>query len=69
HDIERAKVNGTSAALIDRLTLTPERIAAIADAVRDVVKLPDPVGEVIRGYTLPNGLQVRQLRVPMGVVG
>ncbi len=69
HDIERAKANGTSAALIDRLTLTPERIAAIADAVRDVVKLPDPVGEVIRGYTLPNGLQVRQLRVPMGVVG
>ena len=69
HDIERAKANGTSAALIDRLTLTPERIAAIANAVRDVVKLPDPTGEVIRGYTLPNGLQVRQLRVPMGVVG
>lgn len=69
HDIERATANGTSAALIDRLTLTPERIAAIANAVRDVVKLPDPIGEVIRGYTLPNGLQVRQLRVPMGVVG
>ena len=69
YDIERATANGTSAALIDRLTLTPERIAAIANAVRDVVKLPDPIGEVIRGYTLPNGLQVRQLRVPMGVVG
>lgn len=68
-DIERARMNGTSEALVDRLTLTASRIAAIADAVRDVAKLPDPVGEVVRGYTLPNGLQVRQLRVPMGVVG
>lgn len=69
HDIARARENRTSDALIDRLTLTADRISAIADAVRDVVKLPDPVGEVVRGYTLPNGLQVRQLRVPMGVVG
>ena len=68
-DTARARENGTSDALIDRLTLTAERIAAIAEAVRDVAKLPDPVGEVIRGYTLPNGLQIRQLRVPMGVVG
>jgi glutamate-5-semialdehyde dehydrogenase len=68
-DIERARENGTSEALIDRLTLTPERIQAIAEAVRDVAALPDPVGEVVRGYTLPNGLTVRQLRVPMGVVG
>lgn len=68
-DVDRAERNGLSAALIDRLTLTPERIAAIADSVRDVATLPDPVGEVVRGYTLPNGLQVRQLRVPMGVVG
>ncbi len=68
-DVERARGNGTSEALIDRLTLTPERISVMANAVRDVAKLPDPVGEVVRGYTLPNGLQVRQLRVPMGVVG
>lgn len=68
-DIERARENGTSEALIDRLTLNRERIAAIADALRDVAALPDPVGEVVRGYTLPNGLQVRQIRVPIGVVG
>lgn len=67
-DIGRAQGNGTSLALIDRLTLTPDRIAAIAAAVREVAELPDPVGEVIRGFTLPNGLRVRQLRVPMGVV-
>ena len=68
-DIQRARDNGTSDALIDRLTLTSERIAGIAQALRDVAALPDPVGEVIRGYTLPNGLQVRQIRVPIGVVG
>jgi glutamate-5-semialdehyde dehydrogenase len=68
-DIARARENGTSAALIDRLTLTGDRIADIAEAVREVVDLPDPVGEVLRGYTLPNGLQVRQVRVPLGVVG
>jgi glutamate-5-semialdehyde dehydrogenase len=68
-DVERAKGNGTSPALVDRLTLNRERLAAIADAVREVAELPDPVGEVLRGYTLPNGLQVRQQRVPLGVVG
>ncbi len=68
-DITRARENGTSEALIDRLTLTADRVAAIAQALRDVAALPDPVGEVIRGYTLPNGLQVRQIRVPIGVVG
>jgi glutamate-5-semialdehyde dehydrogenase len=68
-DVTRARENGTTDALVDRLTLTPERIRAIAQALRDVAGLPDPVGEVIRGYTLPNGLQVRQVRVPLGVVG
>lgn len=68
-DIERARGNGTTDAIIDRLTLTAPRIADIAQALRDVAALPDPVGEVIRGYTLPNGLQIRQIRVPMGVVG
>jgi glutamate-5-semialdehyde dehydrogenase len=68
-DVQRARDAGTSEAIIDRLTLTEQRIDAIADAVVEVAALPDPVGEVVRGYTLPNGLQVRQLRVPLGVVG
>ncbi|MGV1036120.1 MAG: glutamate-5-semialdehyde dehydrogenase [Candidatus Nanopelagicales bacterium] len=68
-DVASARQNGTGDALIDRLTLTRERIEAIAEAVRDVAGLNDPVGEVIRGYTLANGLRIRQLRVPMGVVG
>jgi glutamate-5-semialdehyde dehydrogenase len=68
-DVERAREAGTSDAIVDRLTLDVDRIAAIAQALRDVAALPDPVGEVVRGYTLPNGLQVRQVRVPLGVVG
>ncbi len=68
-DIDRARITGTSEALIDRLMLNAQRVAAIAAAVRDVAELPDPVGEVVRGYTMPNGLRIRQLRVPMGVVG
>ena len=68
-DVARAVDNGTDPAIVDRLTLTPERLVAIAEAVRDVAALPDPVGEVVRGYTLPNGLTVRQVRVPLGVVG
>ncbi|WP_328956842.1 glutamate-5-semialdehyde dehydrogenase [Kitasatospora purpeofusca] len=68
-DVDRARAAGTPESVIDRLTLTEERIAAIASDVRDVAGLPDPVGEVVRGYTLPNGLDVRQVRVPLGVVG
>ncbi|MDT0319264.1 glutamate-5-semialdehyde dehydrogenase [Streptomyces millisiae] len=68
-DLARAREAGTSETVIDRLTLTVERIAAIASDVRDVVALPDPVGEVVRGSTLPNGLELRQIRVPLGVVG
>jgi len=67
-DVEAAKSNGTDEAIIDRLTLNRERIEAVAQGLRDVAGLPDPVGEVVRGFTLPNGLEVRQLRVPMGVV-
>src|SRR5450759_3561410 len=59
----------TAAGLLDRLALDPGRIAGIAAALRDLAALPDPVGEVVRGSTLPNGLRLRQLRVPMGVVG
>lgn len=68
-DLERGRAAGTSAGLLDRLALTPERVVAIADALREVAALPDPVGEVVRGSTLPNGLRLRQVRVPMGVVG
>ncbi|MFJ2057500.1 glutamate-5-semialdehyde dehydrogenase [Streptomyces sp. NPDC087908] len=68
-DIAKARAAGTSEAIIDRLTLTPERVRAIAADVRDVVALPDPVGEVVRGSTLPNGIDLRQVRVPLGVVG
>ncbi|MFD3483881.1 glutamate-5-semialdehyde dehydrogenase [Streptomyces sp. NPDC058665] len=68
-DIARAREAGTSEAIIDRLTLTPERVRAIAADVRDVAALPDPVGEVVRGSTLPNGIDLRQVRVPLGVVG
>ncbi|MFF9847907.1 glutamate-5-semialdehyde dehydrogenase [Streptomyces litmocidini] len=68
-DIAKAREAGTSEAIIDRLTLTPERVRAIAADVRDVAALPDPVGEVVRGSTLPNGIDLRQIRVPLGVVG
>ncbi|MFD0890052.1 glutamate-5-semialdehyde dehydrogenase, partial [Streptosporangium algeriense] len=68
-DVERAERNGVQAYMIDRLRLDEGRVAAIADAVRQVADLPDPVGEVIRGGTLPNGLELRQLRVPLGVIG
>ena len=68
-DVARAVDNGTDPAIVDRLTLTPARLHAIADAVRNVAALPDPVGEVVRGWTQPNGLQIRQVRVPLGVVG
>ncbi|MEY9838732.1 glutamate-5-semialdehyde dehydrogenase [Streptacidiphilus sp. EB103A] len=68
-DIERAREAGTSESIIDRLTLNRERVAAIAADVRHVAGLPDPVGEVVRGSTLPNGLDLRQVRVPLGVVG
>ncbi|MDO8732027.1 MAG: glutamate-5-semialdehyde dehydrogenase [Actinomycetota bacterium] len=68
-DVARATEAGTAAGMIDRLTLNAARVSAIAEALREVAALPDPIGEVVRGYTLPNGLQIRQLRVPMGVVG
>jgi glutamate-5-semialdehyde dehydrogenase len=68
-DVTRAREAGTAESVIDRLTLTPERIAAIASDVRDIAALPDPVGEVVRGSTLPNGIDLRQVRVPLGVVG
>ncbi|GMA25418.1 gamma-glutamyl phosphate reductase [Luteimicrobium album] len=68
-DLDRGRANGLPDGLLDRLALTPERIVGIADALRELAGLPDPVGEVVRGQTLPNGLRLRQVRVPMGVVG
>jgi glutamate-5-semialdehyde dehydrogenase len=68
-DVAAARAAGTPAGPVDRLTLDPRRIAALADAVTDVVRLPDPVGGVVRGSTLPNGLRIAQVRVPFGVVG
>jgi glutamate-5-semialdehyde dehydrogenase len=68
-DLERGRRDGLAEGLLDRLRLDPPRMAAIAAAVRHVASLPDPVGEVVRGSTLPNGLRLRQVRVPMGVVG
>ncbi|MGW8376145.1 glutamate-5-semialdehyde dehydrogenase [Streptomyces sp. ODS28] len=68
-DVARARAAGTPESIVDRLTLTPDRIAGIAADVRDVAALPDPVGEVVRGSTLPNGLELRQVRVPLGVIG
>jgi len=64
-DVERDPDNP----LVDRLRLDEQRIAAMADGLRQVADLPDPVGEVVRGSTLPNGLQLRQVKVPLGVVG
>ena len=68
-DVARAEENGTSAALVDRLRLTPDRIAGMVQGLRDLAGLPDPVGDVVRGWTNANGVEVRQVRVPFGVVG
>ena len=68
-DLERGRESGLSAALQDRLRLDPSRVAALADAVRDVAELPDPVGRVIEQRRLENGLSLTKVAVPFGVVG
>jgi glutamate-5-semialdehyde dehydrogenase len=68
-DLANGRENGLSAGLQDRLKLDEARLAGLAAAVRDVIALPDPVGEVLRGSTLPNGVLLSQVRVPFGVVG
>ena len=68
-DVDRAEAGGTPPNVVDRLRLTPDRLAGMAQGLRDVAALPDPVGEVVRGSTLANGLELRQVRVPFGVVG
>ncbi len=68
-DLQAAKKKGLSAAFIDRLTLTNKVIKAMADGLAEVTALPDPVGEVVRMWRRPNGLQVGRMRIPLGVIG
>ena len=67
-DLAAGRAQGLAEGLLDRLRLDQGRVKAVAQALRDIAALPDPVGEVVRGSTLANGLQIRQVRVPMGVV-
>ncbi|MDQ3570538.1 MAG: glutamate-5-semialdehyde dehydrogenase [Actinomycetota bacterium] len=68
-DVARAEGAGTSATVVDRLRLDTARVEAMADGLRQVAALPDPVGEVVAGWARPNGLRISQVRVPLGVVG
>ena len=68
-DLERAKSEGLSVGLQDRLMLNKDRILALANSIREIEALPDPIGESVRGMSLPNGLKLSQVRVPFGVVG
>ena len=68
-DVAAARADGTGENVVDRLRLDADRVAAFAAGVRDIASLADPVGEVVRGSTLPNGLRMEQIRVPMGVIG
>ena len=67
-DVRAAIASGTSSTLVDRLTLTPERVKSMASGLRMVASLPDPVGETIDGWTRPNGLEILRKRVPLGVI-
>ena len=67
-DLAAAKTKGLSAALCDRLKLTPERVKAMAESVREVVRLADPVGEITKAWTRPNGLLIGRMRIPLGVI-
>jgi glutamate-5-semialdehyde dehydrogenase len=68
-DLTEAEKKGLSKAMIDRLTLTPDRIKAMSDGLREVAALPDPVGEVLRMWRRPNGMEVGRMRVPIGLIG
>jgi glutamate-5-semialdehyde dehydrogenase len=68
-DVAAAEQAGTAAGLVDRLRLTSNRIAGMIEGLRSLAALPDPVGDVVRGWTNPNGVEVREVRVPLGVVG
>jgi len=68
-DVAQAEAAGTSSTVIDRLRLSEKRVSAMANGLRQVASLPDPVGEVVEGWVRPNGLQIERVRVPLGVVG
>jgi glutamate-5-semialdehyde dehydrogenase len=68
-DLAAARAADTPGAILDRLALNQQRVEGIAAGLHQVAGLPDPIGEVLRGYTLPNGLHLRQQRVPLGVIG
>lgn len=68
-DLQRGKDNNTAAALLDRLELTDDRIDGLVSALQELAALPDPIGNVVRGNNLPNGIRMQQVRVPLGVVG
>jgi glutamate-5-semialdehyde dehydrogenase len=68
-DVDRARSDGTSVVVVDRLRLSPARVAAMAAGLRQVASLADPVGEIVDGWVRPNGLRIRRVRVPLGVVG
>ncbi|WP_139999473.1 glutamate-5-semialdehyde dehydrogenase [Paenibacillus paridis] len=68
-DLERGREQGTSPSLLDRLALNYDRVAAIAEGLRQIVELPDPVGELLEHFDRPNGLKVNKVRVPLGVIG
>ena len=68
-DLQAAKENGMHEGLIDRLRLTKERIEGIAEGLRQIVELPDPIGEVLEESVRPNGLSISKVRVPLGVIG
>ncbi|MCI3920344.1 glutamate-5-semialdehyde dehydrogenase [Paenibacillus sp. TRM 82003] len=68
-DLTRGRENGLTTSLLDRLALTPQRIEAMAQGLREIVELPDPIGETLADFRRPNGLVVKQLRVPLGLIG
>ena len=68
-DMEKGREKGMKAGLLDRLLLTPNRIEGMAEGLRQIAALPDPIGQIIKEHTPPNGLHIRQVRVPLGVVG
>ena len=68
-DVVAARAAGTEESIVDRLALNPSRVAGMVKGLRDLAALPDPIGDVVRGWRLPNGVRVTQVRVPFGVVG
>lgn len=68
-DLRRGQENGTSSSLLDRIALNEQRIAGIAEGLRQVAELQDPIGDTLEEFTRPNGLHIRKVRVPLGVIG